>query len=60
LKLIAPDGQDRAGLLARLEACTDPRIERYWQLTATINGWPPFPSLRRPHEWLLAALRGHE
>jgi hypothetical protein len=57
---VAPDGQDRASLLAGLEAFTDPRIERYWQLTATINGWPPFPSLRHPHEWLLAALRAHQ
>ena len=57
---IAPDGQDRAGLLAGLEAFTDPRIERYWQLTATINGWPPFPSFRRPQDWLIAALRAHE
>ena len=56
----APDGEARAGLLAGLEAFTDPRIERYWQLTATINGWPPFPSLSRPLEWLLAALRAHE
>ena len=57
---VAPDGQDRAWLLAGLEAFTDPRIERYWELTATINGWPPFPSPRHPHEWLLAALRVHE
>jgi DNA-binding transcriptional MerR regulator len=56
----APRGQDRAGLLAGLEAFTDPRIERYWQLTATINGWPPFPSLSPALEWLLAALRAHE
>ena len=32
----------REELLAGLEAVTDPRIEQYWQLTATINGWPPF------------------
>jgi hypothetical protein len=57
---LAPDGQDRAGLLAGLEAFTDPRIDRYWELTATINGWPPFSSFRRPHEWLLAALRAHQ
>jgi DNA-binding transcriptional MerR regulator len=55
----APDGQDRAGLLTGLEAFTDPRIERYWQLTAAINGWPPFPSLMSALEWLLAALRAH-
>ena len=35
---------DREELIAGLEVTTDPRIERYWQLTATINGWPPFPS----------------
>jgi hypothetical protein len=55
----APDGQDGAGLLAGLEAFTDPRIERYWQLTASINGWPPFPSLMSALEWLLTALRAH-
>ena len=30
---------DREELIAGLEVTTDPRIERYWQLTATINGW---------------------
>jgi len=55
----APDGQDRAGLLAGLEAFTDPRIDRYWQLTATINGRPPFPSFSRAQDWLLAALRAN-
>jgi DNA-binding transcriptional MerR regulator len=55
----APDGQDHAGLLAGLEAYTDPRIERYWQLTAVINGWPPFQSFMSALEWLLAALRAH-
>jgi DNA-binding transcriptional MerR regulator len=57
---IAPASLDRAGLLAGLEAFADPRIERYWQLTATINGWPPFPSLSPALEWLLAALRARE
>jgi DNA-binding transcriptional MerR regulator len=56
----APGSQDRAGLLTGLEAFTDPRIERYWTLTATINGWPPFPSHMPAFEWLLAALRAHE
>jgi len=56
----APGSLDRARLLAGLEAGTDPRIERYWQLTATINGRPPFPSLMPALEWLLAALRAHE
>jgi hypothetical protein len=59
---VAPEGRgdrDRARLLAGLEAFADPRIDRYWQLTATINGWPPFPSLTSALDWLLAALRAH-
>ena len=36
----------REELLAGLELITDRRIDRYWELTATINGWPPFPSTR--------------
>ncbi len=51
---------DRAELLAVLEVITDPRIDRYWQLTAAINGWPPFPSHMAASAWLLAALRVHE
>jgi hypothetical protein len=51
---------DRAELLAVLEVITDPRIDRYWQLTATINRWPPFPSHMPASAWLLAALRAHE
>jgi DNA-binding transcriptional MerR regulator len=56
----APGSRDRAWLLAGLEAYTDPRIDRYWQLSATISGRPPFPSLTSAPEWLLAALRAHE
>jgi DNA-binding transcriptional MerR regulator len=55
------DPVDREELIAGLEAATDPRIDRYWQLTATINGWPPFPSPSPSRTqgdlWLLAALR---
>jgi DNA-binding transcriptional MerR regulator len=50
---------DRADLVAGLEAATDPRIDRYAQLTAIINGWPPFPSRMDGDLWLLAALRAH-
>jgi DNA-binding transcriptional MerR regulator len=50
---------DREELIAGLEVTTDPRIDRYWQLTATINGWPPFPSHMPRDLWLLAALRAH-
>jgi DNA-binding transcriptional MerR regulator len=58
----APVGHQlgREELLARLEVVTDPRIDRYWQLTATVNGWPPFPSHMPASVWLLAALRAHE
>jgi hypothetical protein len=48
---------DREALIAGLEVATDPRIDRYWQLTAAINGWPPFPSHMPGDLWLLAALR---
>ncbi len=51
---------DREELIAALEVATDPRIDRYWQLTATINGWPPFPSHMPGDLRLLAALRAHE
>jgi hypothetical protein len=50
---------DREELIAGLEVTTDPRIDRYAQLTATINGWPPFPSHMQADLWLLAALRAH-
>jgi hypothetical protein len=50
----------REELLAGLEVVTDSRIDRYWQLTATINGWPPFPSHMPGSVWLLAALRARE
>ena len=47
----------REELLASLEVLFDPRIERYWQLTAIINGLPPFPTYAPALEWLIAALR---
>jgi DNA-binding transcriptional MerR regulator len=56
----AAENQPRGELLAELEVLTDPRIERYWQLTAIINGWPPFPSHMPAFEWLIAALRARE
>jgi DNA-binding transcriptional MerR regulator len=36
---------------------TDTRAERYWQLMATINGWPPVPTRVPAVEWLVTALR---
>ena len=41
----APAGREE--FLAGLEVGTDRRIDRYWQLKAIINGWPPFPSYMR-------------
>lgn len=47
----------RAGLADRLAEGTDARAERYWQLLAIINGWPPVPTLVPAWEWVIAALR---
>ena len=47
----------RAALADRLVQGTDSRAERYWQLLATINGWPPVPTAVPAWEWLIAALR---
>jgi DNA-binding transcriptional MerR regulator len=52
------DGADyRRAALDQLERSTDPRPERYWQLMAVINGWPPFPPQRPNYVWLRDALR---
>lgn len=47
----------RAALADRLQVGTDARAERYWQLLAVINGWPPIPTTVPAWEWLIAALR---
>ena len=47
----------RVWLLGQLEAGSDRRYERYWQLLAIINGWPSQPSVLPAAEWLAAALR---
>lgn len=53
--------RQRGTLLAQLETGTDPRVERYWQLTAVITGREPFSSQAPAWEWLAAALRAqHE
>jgi DNA-binding transcriptional MerR regulator len=49
----------RAEVLAALEVSTDPRPERYWQLMAVINGWPPFEPQTPRYAWLRDALRAH-
>jgi hypothetical protein len=61
-RILEPNGWNARGeeLLAGLEILFDPRIERYWQLTAIINGLPPFPTHTPAVEWLIAALRAHK
>jgi DNA-binding transcriptional MerR regulator len=49
--------EDRLTLAGRLAVGTDARAERYWQLLAIINGWPPVPATVPAWEWLIAALR---
>ena len=51
------DDVDRAALADRLAVGTDARAERYWQLLAIINGWPPVPTTVPSWEWFVAALR---
>ena len=49
----------RTSLVERIETGLDPRAERYWQLLAIINGWPPTPSTTPAWSWFLAALKAH-
>lgn len=49
----------RRAVMVRMETANDPRAERYWQLLATINGWPQRPSLGPVFEWFTVALRTH-
>jgi hypothetical protein len=49
----------RRNLLIRLRTANDPRVERYWQLLATINGWPTPPTLAPAFEWFIQALQRH-
>ncbi|MBB4687785.1 helix-turn-helix domain-containing protein [Amycolatopsis jiangsuensis] len=54
------DPQDpsfRGTLAATIDSGNDPRAERYWQLLATINGWPPIPTNQEELRFVLAALR---
>jgi DNA-binding transcriptional MerR regulator len=47
----------RRELLDQLELANEPRAERYWQLMAVINGWPPVPSTTHLWSWFLTALK---
>ncbi|GLW07972.1 MerR family transcriptional regulator [Microtetraspora sp. NBRC 13810] len=50
---------ERTRLLAWLETVADPRVERYWQLIAALNGHRPAPSAVPAFAWTIAALRAH-
>jgi DNA-binding transcriptional MerR regulator len=50
-------GTPRGELAERLDTFTDVRAERYWQLLAIVNGWPPVPATVPAWEWFTAALR---
>ncbi|MET8846435.1 MerR family transcriptional regulator [Amycolatopsis sp. NPDC004625] len=60
----ARDDQDpaapefRTELADRFEMSGDPRAERYWQLLATINDWPPVPTAQPAVRFMIDALRG--
>ncbi|MEA5362950.1 MerR family transcriptional regulator [Amycolatopsis sp., V23-08] len=55
----ADDNQLKRWILERLEVANDPRVTRYWQLAATINGWAPLPDLQPVFSWFGQALRAH-
>jgi DNA-binding transcriptional MerR regulator len=52
------DAELRRRLLSRLEAANDPRRERYEELLAVVNGWPPPQSLAPALDWFIRALTG--
>ena len=54
-----PGDQRRPQLREQLEAGTDARAERYWQLLGIINGWPSFQPHVPAFEWMITALRAH-
>ena len=51
---------DRAELADKVATGTDARAERYWQLLAIINGWPPVPATVPAWVWFVAALRAED
>ncbi|SCG78607.1 MerR family transcriptional regulator [Micromonospora humi] len=51
------DAALRGRLLDRLTAAHDPRRERYENLLAVVNGWPPVESLAPVLDWAIRALR---
>jgi hypothetical protein len=53
----ADDDRLKTWILERLEVADDPRVTRYWQLVASVNGWPPLPDPGPVFTWFGRALR---
>jgi DNA-binding transcriptional MerR regulator len=51
------DAELRRWLVRRLEIAGDPRVGRYWELLAVINGWSAPPYWPPIFEWFISALR---
>jgi DNA-binding transcriptional MerR regulator len=49
--------EERVTLADTLATFSDRRVERYWSLLGTINGWPQRPAAVPAFEWLIDALR---
>jgi len=59
-----PDAGDRIALAERIDAFTDRRVFRYWDLVGIINGWPDARRAANAGrsdawEWYAQALRAH-
>ncbi|MFC4950636.1 MerR family transcriptional regulator [Pseudonocardia sp. GCM10023141] len=51
------DAAGRASLADQMGVFTDRRVERYWSLLGTLNGWPQREPAVPLFEWMIAALR---
>lgn len=49
--------EERLKLADTLATFSDRRVERYWALLGTINGWPQRPAAVPAFEWVIDALR---
>ena len=54
----AESAEFRRELADRFAASGDARAERYWQLLAIINSWPPVPTTQPAVRFMIEALRG--
>ncbi|MEY8041581.1 MerR family transcriptional regulator [Saccharopolyspora cebuensis] len=54
---VADTPEHRRELADAFEQRTDERTSRFWELLATINGWPQHPTTEAATRWLAAALR---